>query len=63
MDANVNMLYSELKRLNKTVEMNNALLLSVIPTEKVSAKELGRLKKIKAEMDSGKAVPYSKSLF
>ncbi|MFA5247018.1 MAG: hypothetical protein WC408_03985 [Candidatus Micrarchaeia archaeon] len=38
-------------------------LLSLIPEEKISAKELNRLKKIKAEMDSGKSVPYSKDLF
>jgi len=63
MEANVNLVYSELKRLHKAVEKNNTLLLSLIPEEKVSTKELNRLKKIKAEMDSGKSVPYSKGLF
>jgi hypothetical protein len=63
MEVNVNFLYKELKSLKKEVSKNNALLLSLIPEEKVSAKELARLHGIKSEMDSGKAVPYSKNLF
>ncbi|HIH20834.1 TPA: hypothetical protein HA244_06210 [Candidatus Micrarchaeota archaeon] len=63
MEINVNLLYRELKSLQKEVAKNNALLLSLIPEEKVSAKELARLHKIKSEMDSGKAIPYSKNAF
>jgi len=56
-------LYKELKNLKKEVSKNNALLLSLIPEVKVSARELARLHGIKSEMDSGKAVPYSKNRF
>lgn len=63
MEVNVNLLYQELKRMHKEIEKNNALLLSLIPEEKISAKELARLHGIKSEMDSGKAVPYSRNLF
>jgi hypothetical protein len=63
MEVDINLLYKEMKTLHKEVEKNNALLLSLIPEEKVSGKELAQLRKIKAEMDSGKATPYSKSLF
>ena len=61
--VNVNFLYKELKNLKKEVSKNNALLLSLIPEVKVSARELARLHGIKSEMDSGKAVPYSKNRF
>lgn len=55
--------YAELKEIHKEIEKNNALLLSIIPEEKISARELARLKTIKNEMDSGKSSRYSKGLF
>ena len=55
MEANIDLVYAELKRLNMEIQKNNALLLSMVPEEAVSAQELVRLKRIKAEMDSGKA--------
>ncbi|MFH1199914.1 MAG: hypothetical protein V1708_02500 [Candidatus Micrarchaeota archaeon] len=63
MEVNVNILFKEVKHLQKEVEKNNALLLSIIPEETISAKELARLRHIKLEMDAGKAIAYSKDLF
>ncbi|MBU1197294.1 hypothetical protein KJ765_02155 [Candidatus Micrarchaeota archaeon] len=63
MEVNVNILYREVKNLKHEVEKNNALLLSLIPEEKASAKELARLRKIKSEMDEGNSVPYTRTLF
>ncbi len=63
MEVNVNLLFREVKHLQQEVERNNALLLSLIPEEKVTTKELARLRRIKAGMDSGKAVAYSGDLF
>ena len=63
MEVNVNILFKQVKHLQQEVEKNNALLLSLIPEEKVSVKEMTRLRRIKAEMDSGKAIAYSKDLF
>ena len=61
--ANIDMIYKELVLLHKEVEKNNVLLLGLIPEEKVSKTEMDELKKIKAEMDAGKKIPYSKDLF
>ncbi len=63
MEVNLNLFYSEIKSLKKEVAKNNALLLSLIPEEKISAKELACLHKIKSEMDAGQAVPYNRNLF
>ncbi|MFH1106900.1 MAG: hypothetical protein V1787_03310 [Candidatus Micrarchaeota archaeon] len=63
MEVNVNHLFKEVKHLQKEVEKNNALLLSLIPEEKVSASELARLRRIKEDMDAGKSIAYSKDLF
>ena len=63
MEVNVNLLFKEVKYLQQEVEKNNALLLSLIPEEKVSAKELARLRRIKSDMDAGKAIAYSEDLF
>ncbi len=63
MEVNVGLLYRKVRNLQEEVEKNNALLLSLISEESVSAKELARLRRIKAEMDSGKAVAYTKGLF
>lgn len=63
MEVTVNVLYKQVRSLRQEVEKNNALLLSLIPEKKVSAKAMARLRKIKADMDAGHAVPYSKNLF
>ncbi|GEM_PF-1316698 len=53
----------EMKTIRKELQKTNALLLSLVPEIRVSRKEMEKLKKIKAEMDSGNATAYSKDLF
>lgn len=63
MEVDVELLYKELKTLHREIEKNNALILSLIPEEKVSAKEMARLRQEKAKMDAGESTPYTKHLF
>ncbi len=57
------MLYHEIKLLHKEMEKTNALILSVIPEEKLSSTAMAKLKEIKAEMDAGHETAYSKDVF
>lgn len=61
--ANIDLLYKELKALERKVERTNYLLESLVPVEKVSKSEAARLRRLKAGMDAGREVPYSKNLF
>ncbi len=45
------------------MEVSADLLEGLVPTEKVSKAEMARLRKLKAQMDAGDEVPYSKDLF
>ena len=58
-NVTINLVYDELKRLRCEVR---GLRGSLIPTEKVSAKEHAELDAIFEEMERGKATPWREAL-